>query len=102
MLSIFISVHLRESAALLLIRVHPCDPWLTFVDSLILPDRLLNPTRRYILGRCTGISLGASALDALTARAEGLPPVFYPRSSASICGSSSDPCSSVKSVANSC
>jgi hypothetical protein len=36
------------------------------------PDPLLNPTRRYFLGRCTGISLGAIALDALTAQAQGL------------------------------
>ncbi|MFO0953336.1 MAG: DUF1501 domain-containing protein [Isosphaeraceae bacterium] len=28
-------------------------------------DRLLGPTRRYFLGRCTGVSLGALALDSL-------------------------------------
>ncbi len=52
-----------------------------------IPDELMDSTRRYFLGRCTGVSLGAAALSGLlasqTARASegGLPgvPHFAPK-----------------------
>ena len=36
-----------------------------------LTDRLLNPTRRYFLGKAAGIGLGAIAINGLAARENG-------------------------------